>query len=91
MGRSKRRVGSDDHDAHSKITKQKYAAHYQAAWTTGPEFTRWIRPVAEDRMRAFCGLYRTDFNVAALGIYDVRAHAKGTHHEVYSVSLRGAP
>ena len=38
---------------------------------------------------------RTDFSVAASGIYDVRAHAKGTHHqvdcreghhEVYSVS-----
>ena len=42
MGRSKRKVGSDDHDAQSKITKQKYAAHYQAAWTTGPEFTTWI-------------------------------------------------
>ena len=30
-------------------------------------------------MGAFCGLCRTDFSVAASGIYDVRAHAKGTH------------
>ena len=81
MGRSKRKAGSDDLDAQSKITKQKYAAHYQAAWTTGPEFTTWMRPVAEDRMRAFCGLCRTDFSVAASGIYDVRAHAMGTHHK----------
>ena len=76
-----------------KITKQNYAAHYQAAWTTDPEFTTWIRPVAEDRMRAFCGLCRADFSVGASGI---RAHAKGTHHKkdcrerhhgVYSVSI----
>ena len=32
-------------------------------------------------MRVFCGLCRTDFSVAASGIYDVRAHAKGTHHK----------
>ena len=78
MGRSKRKDGSDDHDAQSKITKQKYAAHDQAAWTIDPKFTTWIRPVTvvEDRMRAFCGLCRTDFIVAASGIYNVRAHAK---------------
>jgi hypothetical protein len=81
MGRSKRKAGSYDHEAQRKITKQKYAAHYQAAWTTGPEFTTWIRPVAEDRMGAFCRLCRTDFSVAASGIYDARAHAKGTHHK----------
>ena len=46
MGSSKRKAGSDDNDAQSKMTKQKYAAHYQAAWTTDPEFTMWIRPVA---------------------------------------------
>ena len=34
MGRSKRKAGSGDHDAQSKITKQKYAAQYQAVWTT---------------------------------------------------------
>ena len=32
-------------------------------------------------MRAFWGLCRTDFSVAASGIYDVRANAKGTHHK----------
>ena len=32
MGRSKRKAGSDDHDAQSKKTKQKYVARYQAAW-----------------------------------------------------------
>ena len=51
MGRSKRKAGSDDHNAQSKITKQKYAAYYQAARTTDPEFTTWIRPVAEDRRK----------------------------------------
>ena len=55
MGRSKRKAGSDDHDAQSKMTKQKYATHYQAAWMTDPEFTNLIRSVAEDRMKAFCG------------------------------------
>ena len=81
MGRLKLKAGSDYHDAQSKITKQKYAAHYQAAWTSDPVFITWIRPVAEDRRRAFCGLCRTDLSVAASGIDDVRAHAKGTHHE----------
>ena len=32
-------------------------------------------------MGAFSGLCRTDFSVAASGIYDVRSHAKGTHHK----------
>ena len=81
MGRSAQKAGSDYIDAQSRITKQKYAAHYQVAWTTDPEFTTLIRPVAEDRVRAFCGLSRTDFSVAASGICDVRAHAKGTHHK----------
>ena len=39
MGRSKRKAGSDDIDAQSNTTEQKYAAHYPAAWTTDLEFT----------------------------------------------------
>ena len=68
--------------------KKKYSSHFQKAWKDDLKFSPWLREVAGEATKAFCGICRSEFSVADAGLYTVRHYAKCQGHkakaEVYT-------
>ena len=63
------------------VKKKKYSSHFQKAWRDDPEISPWLREVAGQSTKAFCGICRSEFSIADAGLYTVRLHAKGQGHK----------
>ena len=73
------------HEASAKFEGRgyikKYSSHFQKAWKVDPKFSPWLREVAGETTKAFCGICRSEFSVADAGLYTVRLHANGQGHK----------
>ena len=83
-----RKKGNDTESG--KVTKGKvrYKIRFQAEWKLDPAFKLWLRPVASDATKAFCGFCRSEFSIAASGVYGVKTHANGVTHQRKVAEMR---
>ena len=60
--------------------KKKYSSHFQKAWKDDPKFSPWLRDVAGEATKVFCGNCRSEFSVADAGLYTVGLQEKVPGH-----------
>ena len=47
--------------------KDKYKSHFQEAWFSEPEYSKWLKKYRNDNTVAFCTACLKSFSVAAHG------------------------
>ena len=61
--------------------KAKYESHFQDAWLSEPEYSKWLKKDKNDNSLAFCTVCLKSFSVAAHGKKALMLHASRKFHK----------
>ncbi|XP_039282430.1 uncharacterized protein LOC111043900 isoform X2 [Nilaparvata lugens] len=61
-------------------SEKRRLCKFVSEWTFNNDYSSWLRPVDEDKHKAYCLLCEKVFPVSHGGLNDVKAHGKGKRH-----------